>query len=70
VIGDGLLASLPSAVLALRDEAGVVGMILILGSPISNGGIRGAGSGAFTGAEKDLDGRVKGCEFSASVVRA
>lgn len=70
MIGLGLLASLPSAVLALLEDKGVVGKILILGSPRSNGGIRGAGSGAFVGAEKDLEGRVKGCEFNASVVRA
>jgi hypothetical protein len=37
---------------------------------MSNGGIEGGGSGAFTGAEKLLDGRVKGCEFRASVARA
>ncbi len=70
MIGDGLLASLSSAVLALLEDAGVVGMIFILGNPIPKGGIDGAGSGALTGAEKLLDGRVRGCEFKASVARA
>jgi hypothetical protein len=70
VTGDGLLASVPSAVLALLELAGVLGIILILGNPKSKGGIRGAGSGAFTGVEKLLDGRVRGCEFKASAAFA
>lgn len=72
MIGDGLLLSLPSAVLDRPELAGVLGMIFILGSPVSKRGIRVVGSraGALIGAEKDLEGRVRGCEFSASEVRA
>jgi hypothetical protein len=72
VIGDGLLSSLPSTVLARLELAGVLGMIFILGTPVSKGGIRviGSNAGGLIGAEKDLEGRVRGCEFSASEVRA
>jgi hypothetical protein len=72
VTGDGVLSSLPSSILTRLELAGVLGMIFILGRPVSKRGFRvvGSSAGALIGAEKDREGRVRGCEFSASEVRA